>query len=112
ARDDLRRFAGRRRRCRFLATSEQSKTEERDDYKFPHPTILRRSRNRPRTKGVLAITFALLFDVARLHAVHREQQRILWIGAHPDDEAYVSPLHVENVWSAEAGAAHEGGEAK
>lgn len=41
---------------------------------------------------MLTLTFALLFEVARSRAVHAEPQRILWIGAHPDDEAYVSPL--------------------
>jgi len=54
--------------------------------------ILRRPPDPPRIKGVLAITFALLFSAVRVHAVHPAPQRILWISAHPDDEAYVSPL--------------------
>jgi len=42
---------------------------------------------------VLQVTLFLLFATSRSRAVpHPPPQRILWIGAHPDDEAYVAPL--------------------
>src|SRR5581483_2520023 len=57
-----------------------------------HPMILRRSPDRLRITTVLALTFALLFGIGRGHAVHPAPQRILWIGAHPDDETLLAPL--------------------
>lgn len=40
-----------------------------------------------------ALLLALLDGDARVRAVHHPpQQRILWIGAHPDDEAFVAPI--------------------
>ena len=42
---------------------------------------------------MLQITLLLLFTISRGRAApHPPPQRILWIGAHPDDEAYVAPL--------------------
>jgi len=42
---------------------------------------------------VLQVTVLLLLLTSRQHAVpHPSPERILWIGAHPDDEAYVAPI--------------------
>jgi len=42
---------------------------------------------------VLQVTVLILVLTARQHAArHPPPERILWIGAHPDDEAYVAPL--------------------
>src|SRR2546422_414200 len=40
---------------------------------------------------ILAVTAALPLAAARMHAV-RPPQRILWIGAHPDDEILIAPI--------------------
>src|SRR5207245_4758247 len=45
------------------------------------------------SKDVLQITLLLLLSIYRQHAMpHPPPQRILWIGAHPDDEGLVAPL--------------------
>jgi LmbE family N-acetylglucosaminyl deacetylase len=42
---------------------------------------------------VFQVTILVFFLTSRQHAVrHPLPERILWIGAHPDDEAYVAPL--------------------
>jgi LmbE family N-acetylglucosaminyl deacetylase len=41
---------------------------------------------------VFTVTLLSVFLAARQHAVRHLPERILWIGAHPDDEAYVAPL--------------------
>lgn len=47
------------------------------------------------SEDVFQLTVLLLMLTARQHAVRHPvpaPERILWIGAHPDDEAYVAPL--------------------
>ena len=38
------------------------------------------------------VTILVFLLTSRQHAVRHPPERILWIGAHPDDEAYVAPL--------------------
>lgn len=43
--------------------------------------------------SAIALLLALLDGNARVRSVHHPpEQRILWVGAHPDDEAFVAPI--------------------